>query len=183
MKRLLLSVIGEPGVGKSTAVRLMWAALGVERSELGHDGVPHMLRFDGSDRLIGAEVGLDRHPFGGTDALSMSVMPQALEWIQRQRDVPLIVAEGDRLASPRFYGASRRANRQVLIVWINGPTQAAARRIIRHPTQQNDSWVKGRQTKVERLARAQGAIELPAERTPTRLGYDLAQMTMATLAS
>jgi hypothetical protein len=178
MIRLLLSVIGEPGVGKSTAVGCFWRALGTARSvQYSGPRLPTVARLDAHNAELGVEVGVDRSEFPGTDGLSMSILPTACEWIA---DYParLVVAEGDRLASARFYAAARSTGRKVLVVWLKDPVAAAQRRAARG-SRQDEQWIKTRQTKVRRLALSQGAIEMPAERAPMRLGLDLALMVEA----
>jgi hypothetical protein len=183
VKRLLLSVIGEPGVGKSTAINSMWKALGVTQQwehQAGR-GLFYVERFDPHAELIGVELGRDRSEFPGSDGLSMSVLPAACDWITGPgSELRLVVAEGDRLASPRMYAAARSTDRKVLVIWLNGPVAAAVRRAARG-TAQNDRWVRGRQTKVRRVARSQDAVELPADRQPMRLGLDIAMMVTAVL--
>jgi hypothetical protein len=172
---VLLSVIGEPGVGKTTAVTHLWRALGIRASEAMAGPVPHVLRYGPGDALIGVEVGRDRADFGGTDALSFSILPRACDWIAAER-AALVVAEGDRLAQARFYAAARAAGRRVLVVrLVAGPGVAAARRGARGSAQA-PSWVAGRQRRVERLAVAQGAVDLCADADAPYLGAALAGM-------
>lgn len=178
---LLLSVIGEPGVGKSTTVRWMWKSLGVTDSVeySPRPAVTIMQRLDREGHLVGVELGRDRAGFPGSDSLSMAALPACADYLP-ELATELVVAEGDRLASPRFYAAAHRAGRRVLVVWLKSPTAAAERRAGRGSVQA-ESWLAGRRTKVLRLAADSGAVVLGADQPPPYLGAALANMARSVL--
>lgn len=147
----LTYLIGQPGAGKST---LLAKAL---------EGLPML-----PERLPGglwvtwhgwiAELGRRRSSFSGTDALSMGVMPHACAWV-RDSDAPLVVGEGDRLASVKFLAAAADAGRHVELAVLDVPDEVAqARREARSQRHQSASWIAGRITKVANLTAAATAL-------------------------
>ncbi len=134
-----LYLIGVPGAGKSTAMGL--AVTGIM-------AVKATAPFEAWEFPGGVWLGaLDR----GTDALSMSVQPLAVEWLELSAP-PAVVAEGDRLANVKFFQAVRDLGYQLEVVYLNTPAQTAAARRDRRGTDQNPTWLEGRRTKVQRLA-------------------------------
>ena len=175
---VLLSVIGEPGVGKTTAITAFWLALGIEDSLTIEVPLPHQVRLGPGGTVLGVELGRDRKDFAGTDALSMSVLPTACEWLATA-DAELVVAEGDRLAQQRFYSTAREAGRRVLVVRLVAPAHVVESRRQQRPGAQHPTWVAGRRTRSARLAEHQGALSLDATMLPARLGVMLAGMVDA----
>lgn len=99
-----LYLIGAPGSGKSTVMRHVVAGLGLRWApdikvyrEL---WVNPLLDEDGVQR--GLSLGKERGAFSGTDALSMSVLPRALEWLRETELPEYVLGEGARLSSPKF---------------------------------------------------------------------------------
>ncbi len=147
--RKFIYIIGEPGAGKT----FLTAALA--EGQLAHpmsSPIPHTVYGDGGV----AQLGRDRGEFGGTDALGMAVQPTIEAWLH-QRPYPTLFAEGDRLANAKFFAAVQRAGYDLRVIWLRTPPEIAARRrddrareMGRRP--QNESWVRGRRSKVERLA-------------------------------
>jgi ribose 1,5-bisphosphokinase PhnN len=107
-----------------------------------------------------AAGGIDGRPirgaFSGTDGLSLGINPRAIAWLSEDWLCPyrLVIAEGDRLANPAFIDAVRQ-HWALQVIVLTGPAEAAQRRLSRGTTQ-NESWVKGRITKVQNLAAAYG---------------------------
>lgn len=142
-------VIGGPGSGKSTALhgalrQLEWQTLDDElRLSVGGLLRGHtMIGPDGQSN--GRYLGLKRAEFPGTDALSFSVLPQAVEWAAALRgsQLSLIVGEGARLTTADFLSALSRACRLVLVHCVSpDPDELAARRPL-----QNLAWQRGRVT-------------------------------------
>jgi hypothetical protein len=147
MNRSFTLVIGEPGVGKTTAVNRILCGPATEFDR----PVPHL-----AYSTTAAQLGRRRGMFSGTDALSFGINPKAISWLSDGMLCPyrLVIAEGDRLANPAFIDAIRQHwTLQVLV--MTGPEEAAERRATRG-SNQDQAWLKGRITKVRRLASTYG---------------------------
>ena len=147
---MLIYLIGEPGVGKSTVLAAYWKLTATRNESQATDKIPHTKHFN-DETYLGLEIGNPKpknelHP--GTDTLSYGIMPKATEWIQTRTD-PLIIAEGDRLAHPKFWEASERSGRKVLLIHVTGPTHT---RRVNRGTEQNENWLRSRATRVKNLA-------------------------------
>lgn len=163
----LLYIIGEPGAGKSTlAAEITKAAMGyVVRKPFGvtvweepQCGKPVY------------ELGLRRGDFSGTDALSMSVQPKVIRWLELMKP-ELVFGEGDRLASESFFRAARGLGYELAVVFLEIPAaEAAGRRLMRAlqmgRREQDEKWIQGRRTKAHRLAEQFSTYRLDALSDP-----------------
>lgn len=141
-------LIGLPGSGKSTLMAALGA--GVPTSWMtrpfahalytGPDGAP----------VHGAQLGGPHPAFPGTDRLSMGVQLSAVSWVAT-RPAPLLVGEGDRLATVGFLDAFAAACDHFDLVVLSVPEELAAARRQARGSNQKPSWVKGRITKVTNL--------------------------------
>lgn len=118
----------------------------------------HTVYLDAGGNPLGVELGARHNTFGGTDRLSMSVQPAAIRfletWAAHWPDAA-IVGEGDRLATAAFLDALDGT-----VVWLDTPkAEAATRRVLRGSTQ-SSAWLKGRYTKVRRLAESRPHVRL-----------------------
>lgn len=137
-------VIGEPGAGKSWLVE-RWIGAGTPDVL---EGVPVIWHCAAAVCQLGAP-----HPtFPGTDRLSMAIQRAAVSLI-RQAPAPVLLGEGDRLATRPFLEALREAASASVLVRVDSPPElAASRRAERAGSSPRPSWVLGRRTKVARLA-------------------------------
>lgn len=139
-----LAVIGVPGAGKTTLVEAALEGIPFEEQK---KPVPHCAYSPG---LL--QLGLPREGHGGTDALSMSIAPKVVAALKEQ-PWECVLAEGDRLATYRFFDSVRNAGWELRVVWLQTSLgEAAARRKKRGSTQAS-GWLKGRVTKVYGLGR------------------------------
>lgn len=152
----LTYIIGEPGSGKSTLAAHLTA------------GWPHRDHDKPfAHRVLACgvtELGKRRPDFPGTDALSMSVQPLALEWMESSRPLR-ILAEGDRLGTESFFAEAERIGYNVTVYVLWGPEAAALQRAIRG-SEQAEEWVNGRRSKVANIMKNRATIELPAGSPP-----------------
>lgn len=153
--RHALYLIGEPGSGKSTLAAGLtdgWPA-----SELGS---PFAHRIYDEPDVV--ELGKRRdNGFSGTDALGMTVITQADPFV---RDPDFftpnnLLAEGDRLAVNRFFEALEAGGWELVVGWLSTPRELAAERRRERAERlglelQSPTFIKGRISKVERLADA-----------------------------
>jgi len=137
-----LYLIGEPGVGKSTVLSAFCAnyLLGLEQQLLAKLWGDELFV---EDKLFGYRLGRTRESFSGTDALAMSVNPDAVQWVNTYPLPQIVVGEGARLANKKFLTALNDKTSLLLVLVV--ANNAAERRLDRG-SNQNPSWIKGRAT-------------------------------------
>lgn len=160
----LLYIIGIPGSGKSTLA----AELVKGRRRRVRD-VPfvHTVYEDG---LI--QLGRERTGRSGTDALSMSIQPNVLAALEAAK-WPRVLGEGDRLTNRKFFEAAREQGYRVDVVLLDTPPELAAERREARGSEQSESWLKGRETKIDGL-RDLATIVLNGSQEPHVLARQLA---------
>lgn len=165
---MLVYLFGEPGVGKSHLTRRLLKNL--TAGEPVHHPKPfhHTEWPNGVIHLGNPQPKNDKHP--GTDTLGYSVMPLACDWIKTVPTGTVVLAEGDRLANPKFWNTAQNTGHHVLTIHLHNPHHAALNRQGRQ-TNQNPTWLKSRQTRVLNLSTHPGTITLNpmAPATPTQL--------------
>jgi len=139
--RALCYVVGYPGSGKSTA---MAAAMPDSPSAYITKPFAHTRYGTGL-----AHLGANREQYPGTDALALNVQPTVIKWMETFRGV--IAAEGDRLANATFFNAALSAGCRFTLVYIDVPELVSRRRAWRRGSRFEESWLRGRMTKVRRL--------------------------------
>ena len=139
-------LIGEPGAGKSTLVRAITE--GIEHEDRAKPFAHTVYRRDG--RTVAAQLGKDHPKFPGTDRLSMSVQPVAIDWLM-SAPAPFVFGEGDRLASGGFFAALTEWTDEWTLLHLATPPETAAGRRADRGGGQSEAWLKGRQTKVGKL--------------------------------
>lgn len=148
-------LIGAPGSGKSTLMRAL--TTGLPRAQVTKP-FAHIVYFDRTGVVAGVQLGGDDPTFAGTDRLSMNVQPQAVKFVDqftKQCPSAVIVGEGDRLATRSFltqFGGT--------VAWVDTPPDVAAARRAARRSNQNVSWVRGRETKVANLVRDLDVVRL-----------------------
>lgn len=159
----MLYLIGEPGSGKSTLAAALTC-----RAESYIVRQPFAITVwqTGPDAPIVHELGYTRAAFSGTDALSMSVQPKALRYLELIQP-EYVLAEGDRLANGSFFDRVREIGYALSVAFIDIGEEEAARRRKRRAAElgqpeQKEAWVRGRRTKVANLAREYATVRLDA---------------------
>lgn len=146
----LLYICGAPGVGKSTLAREL--RLGWDQEVHRNVPLPHIrLLHPSTGRWAGLELGLPRDDFPGTDALSMSIAPRALERL-KALEVPFALAEGARLATRPFLGCLAHAGVQLTLVRLVADEELLTQRWRARGAKQNPQWRRGAGTRADRLA-------------------------------
>lgn len=147
----LLYICGAPGVGKSTAMQLLREPWDCEVR--GHEPVPHVrLRHPASGRPVGVELGVPRENFPGTDALSMSISPHAIQWLSTVH-LPFATGEGARLATRPFLGTLASQGVRTTLVQLKADPELLDERWRQRGAKQNPSWRKGAATRAAGLVK------------------------------
>lgn len=149
-----LYIIGAPGAGKSTAMAQVlegWA-VGPYQRWTSREMFGHYLTHPEKGR--GAYLGHLRPEYPGTDALSLSVAPQALLWLD---SLPLlgldwVFGEGVRLSHLPFLTALAEATDLSVVYLRVDPEVAAQRRLARGGKQLGERFCKAMTTKAHNVA-------------------------------
>ena len=161
-----LYILGAPATGKSTLARAVVARLGLawapDRKVFRELWVTPLTDAAGAE--FGLSFGKERGSFSGTDALSMSVLPRALEWLAVAELPPFVLGEGMRLSSPKFLvELDRRA--PVTVVYLHASeTERAARRAGRANDRMSDKFVAAAATRAANTADVMEALGFPVHR-------------------
>lgn len=167
MKSQAIYVLGAPGSGKSTLVRSLMSSLGMGEEATQHDRpVPHLDHHNGW-----VEVGRRRETFSGTDALAMSIMPKATEWVRSDAAPERLIGEGARLGSAKFLRVVRDEYDSLVVLHLTGdPVLMYSRMLDRAAAlgtkPQNEAWWRGRLTAARNAAAALGAVSLDVREPP-----------------
>lgn len=154
----ILYIVGEPGAGKSALMKALTAPLLAQHVQ---EPVPHRaLRVSPFSGLHAAEIGINRDQFSGTDALSMSVQPKVLEWLEAGPPYPLLLAEGDRLGNGKFFDAVLAMGYELAVLHVWATESVVAARRAARGGRQDAKWVRGRVTKVQNLVGRYSAFPL-----------------------
>lgn len=152
-------IVGAPGSGKSTLMAQMLRGWEVgpyirftEREMFGHVLTMEQL----GEPFTGAYLGHLRPEYPGTDALSLSVAPHALRWLD---SLPLlgldhIYGEGVRLSHIGFLTALAACTDLTVIYLQVDPEEAARRRLARGGKLLSDQYCKIATSKANNVAAA-----------------------------
>ena len=159
-----LYLLGAPGVGKSSVMRELLRPWTVgdyvrftEREMFGH----HL--YDAPRDLKGAYLGHLRPEFPGTDALSMSVQPHAINWLkQTDGGFDCIYGEGARLGNAAFLlELARRSNLTVVLLTaspevvesrLQSRPDSSSHKTGRSGRAQDQKWRDGQETRSRNTA-------------------------------
>lgn len=168
-------LLGEPGVGKSTVMRHLlegWTAGPYERWT-SREMFGHYLAHP--EQGHGAYLGHLRPEYPGTDALSLSVAPQALIWLA---SLPLlgldyVFGEGARLAHASFL-AELGAQTELTVVYLTAPAEVAAeRRLARGGKLLSERYCKVAAGKSRNLAASIPVLEVQSEGDPREVAAQI----------
>lgn len=179
----MLYIVGPPGVGKTAALARAlrpWPAFVSRRPLL------HTIYHAGRDGYF-AQLGAARPGgFGGTDALPLNIAPTATKFVQA-RAYPVLLAEGDRLSHPAFFVAARAAGYSITILNMTAPPEVIESRRRTRGSDQNASWLRGRETKINRLlgtlCASERILQIDASRPVEYVAGDLFDQVALALAA
>lgn len=161
----LLYIVGIPGSGKSSVVRLLTKNLRQRVVE-----VPIQLKGVNRDKTLrvvytkynrhSIQLGYDRGDWSGTDALDKAIFPYMQHWLNYQKKIRFILGEGDRFTSAKFFDWCQEVGIELTVAALVVDEEIAAERrakrdrkvesvgMKRKTSSQNDIWLAGRRTKV-----------------------------------
>lgn len=174
----VLYLLGAPGSGKTTLAETLVRLAGWHSYPVDSPRLPFVAHSSNLDGLLDPPweaVSLGRHnpPFSGTDTLSWSIIDRAEVWV-KTAPAPLVIGEGDRLATERFLAFVP----ELVCVYLDTPAEVAASRRYKRAQQhglktQNPQWVQGRMTKHQRLADQFDAHRLNGRQAPETLATEV----------
>jgi ribose 1,5-bisphosphokinase PhnN len=155
-----LYVVGPPGVGKTTLVLALTDRLDLEPGEVLDQRAPLLRGQRWHDTYGGGIVlGRKRPRFGGTDALSMAALPQAIAWARESTMPANVIGEGQRLAHISFLEAlSERGN--LTVVSLDAPPEVLSERCDLRGSDQNPQWMRGATTRARNVVAQSMAAHL-----------------------
>lgn len=153
MKPTAIYLIGEPGVGKTTVSLELAAKYALQPAIRLHKQLwgQEMTR---GHITKGVLLGKSKPPFSGTDALGMSVNPDACHWVENQTDYRLIIGEGARLTNTKFLTAlAEHTNLTLALLTADNAQERRENRQKAMGTEAQDAqWVQGRKTAARNAA-------------------------------
>ena len=164
---LVLFLLGSPGVGKtSLARRLLWSG-GREPTLL------HRPKWSFTDTVCAAGH-YKGELFDGADTIPYSGAKEALErWSQMFVTWPLTILDGDRMSTKGTLEFLDRFNVQRTAVLLKASSLDLAARRLERGSNQNPSWIKGRETKSARFSKSVGfSLELNTSYLTTQGVYE-----------
>ncbi|AKF14574.1 terminase small subunit [Mycobacterium phage Baee] len=155
MSPRLIFIVGGPGSGKSQLMADLTAPYQrIPVNQKHPEWVLHdMLRDPATGAVIGAELGQRRGLFAGTDTLASAIIDKAVPWIE-VHPYDLILAEGARLATPRFLQSALDAGYDVTVALLDHDQaepwrEERARKLKRV---QNEAYVEARRSSARSFA-------------------------------
>jgi len=140
----LIYIIGIPGTGKTTLMRSLMSEIGSNWEE---ERVIDLLDTEksGKYRVLGKYK--EGKIYSGTDALSMAVVPKAIEWIETKPD-EIIIGEGDRLNNKSFFDA---AGDDLTIIHLTVSDTEREKRYKQRNSNQSEEFIRATKTKVKNI--------------------------------
>lgn len=167
-------LIGLPGAGKTSLMRSITASTTCAEMD---KPLAHLVYLDGTGAVVGMQLGAKHPTFGGTDRLSMSVQPKAIEFVanfSRWNPGAAIVGEGDRLATRTFLDAFGGQ-----VVWLDTPPALAEHRRRARGSNQSAAWLAGRATKISNLVKHRPHVRLDGSLDPVALRRQAVELVPA----
>lgn len=148
----IIAIGGEPATGKSTLMRAIIKELGTPNISDSIRGLPYTV----VENVCILGYYEEEQTFGGTDRYAMDVQPRAVEAL------PILVQmytkvlfEGDRLFNVKFLEECRKYG--LVTFLLETPEETKKARHLHRSDTQNESWLKGRITKLQNILKYNNA--------------------------
>ncbi len=145
-----LYLIGAPASGKTT---LLHSLLGhvPQQAVIVPGSTKHVRYWPEKEGFTGIQLGVPREGgFGGTDSLPFNAITALEDWLGSEPP-DWLVAEGDRLSNDRFFTFLASLGHLDVVEAYCAP-EVLVERLVKRGSKQDHTWLRGRQTKVRRLA-------------------------------
>lgn len=144
--------IGLPASGKSTIVRAL-----KKKYNCVNPGKHKTFRYhinQAADVVIAGIYDMeDTFVFEGTDRLSMSVLPDAIEFLKANKNIRLFIWEGDRFTNYKFFKYVYR-NHDAITYLVHVDDVVRMQRITsRGSKPMNKTWLKAYRTRIEKIVK------------------------------
>lgn len=144
----VIAIIGEPGSGKTSLVRKL---LEMGDWETGKSSDHKLVTYHRRGNVFVLGKYEDGVLFAGTDTMSMAVQPQAIEFLAELANTDSVVLyEGDRLTTQSFL-EHVVDNYDAHILYIKTKEATRQQRFIERGSNQNEQFVRSRETKLKNL--------------------------------
>jgi ABC-type dipeptide/oligopeptide/nickel transport system ATPase component len=140
----IIAVIGAPGTGKSTVMK-SW----MQHWEWEYHRTGLLDHYTSGDLIVLGRYD-EGETFGGTDRLAMNVMPEAIQFLQDTEE-KIIILEGDRLNSSKFFNAALEAGYELNIINLIVLDNIREQRYADRGSDQDQKFINGRITKVKNI--------------------------------
>lgn len=147
IQRTVCWVVGEPGVGKTTLCRRFLVQLAPEGQTWKNDNP----KWTGFGKDIAAAGHWRGDAFDGADTLPISQIKSAMKFWLDTPSIRIALIDGDKLSNKGAVEMAKEACARLVCFWMVGSKVAEYRRELRG-TNQNETWVAGRQTKARNFA-------------------------------
>lgn len=157
-----LYIIGPVGSGKSTLMAAITATVPVVGTS--------MLPVAHTQYRHGIQLGWQRDIVPGADTLAMNCITKVEPWIAEKRPYVLL-AEGERLATSRFFDFLIATGYHLSIIYLDLPIEFTEQRIAGRTRMTAQTIIESRQTKARGLAKKyrRNTTRLDASRSPDLL--------------
>ena len=142
--KTLIALMGIPGTGKSTIMK-EW----MSRWEWEYNRTGLLDHYVSGDLIVLGRYD-EGEVFSGTDRLAMNVMPEAIEFLQKQED-KIVIFEGDRLSSSKFFRAALDLGYDLKVLNITVADNIREERYQERGSDQSKQFIESRRTKVKNL--------------------------------
>jgi len=145
---MITIIAGMPCTGKTYLMNTIRSKL--NNVEVLKDGLVNYEMYRKEDIIILGKY--DGSKFEGTDRLSLSVQPEAIQFVIKHRNSKILI-EGDRLFTQSFITKLSEKKIKIRLIYLDTSFDYLIKRFRARGQIQNDKFLKGRFTKMVNIAR------------------------------